>query len=191
MSERLTVEEFRLLAPRTGCKPKAKARKSRRMSKADFTLHYTQTPASTASAEERAAQRALFDRHDAATYEFRVPLPPSVNSYFQTAVIGKHASMFVGTAGVAYREAVAATWRDHWNDSPPEPETGRLRLLVTLAFPTRMACDLDNRLKPLQDALQHAGVFANDSQIDDLRVRRGPLTKPVGYADLIVETIYQ
>jgi len=35
--------------------------------------------------------------------------------------------------------------------------------------------DLDNLQKALCDALQHAGVYADDSQIDRLDVQRGPV----------------
>lgn len=39
-------------------------------------------------------------------------------------------------------------------------------------YPARGRPDLDNRLKPLLDALEHAGIYDNDRQIDDLRIRR-------------------
>jgi crossover junction endodeoxyribonuclease RusA len=35
--------------------------------------------------------------------------------------------------------------------------------------------DIDNRIKSLQDALEVAGAYDNDEQIDDLRVLRGPI----------------
>lgn len=38
--------------------------------------------------------------------------------------------------------------------------------------PDRRARDLDNLCKSAGDALMHAGVFKDDSQIDDLRIRR-------------------
>jgi crossover junction endodeoxyribonuclease RusA len=41
----------------------------------------------------------------------------------------------------------------------------------------RRAADLDNRLKALNDALEHAGVFDDDEQIDELHVTRGPIVK--------------
>jgi crossover junction endodeoxyribonuclease RusA len=41
----------------------------------------------------------------------------------------------------------------------------------------RRASDLDNRLKALCDALEHAGVFDDDEQIDELVIVRGPIVK--------------
>ena len=51
--------------------------------------------------------------------------------------------------------------------------TGRLWLVVYVHPRDRREIDIDNRVKALQDALQHAGVYENDSQIDDLHVKRG------------------
>jgi len=47
---------------------------------------------------------------------------------------------------------------------------------------------LDNLLKAVQDALQHAGVYRSDSQIDRLEVERGSVTKG-GRVDVLVELL--
>jgi crossover junction endodeoxyribonuclease RusA len=53
------------------------------------------------------------------------------------------------------------------------PKFGTARLAVKVeAYPPRDIGDLDNLLKPLLDALEHAGVFENDKQVDDLRITR-------------------
>ena len=44
--------------------------------------------------------------------------------------------------------------------------------------PDRRRRDLDNLQKPLLDALQHAGVYEDDSQIDLLVSRRRELATP-------------
>ena len=49
---------------------------------------------------------------------------------------------------------------------------GRLAIFVSLYAPTKRQYDIDNRLKGLLDALQHAGVFDDDEQIDWLWVGR-------------------
>jgi crossover junction endodeoxyribonuclease RusA len=43
--------------------------------------------------------------------------------------------------------------------------------------PNRKGFDIDNRLKPLGDALQLAGVFADDGLIDKITVERGEIIK--------------
>lgn len=52
---------------------------------------------------------------------------------------------------------------------------GRVALGIELRASTRRRYDLDNRVKALQDALTLAGVLGDDSQVDQLSVRRGPL----------------
>jgi crossover junction endodeoxyribonuclease RusA len=47
-----------------------------------------------------------------------------------------------------------------------------LRLDVEAWMPDRRRRDLDNTLKATQDAMTHAGIWDDDSQIDDLRIVR-------------------
>jgi len=42
--------------------------------------------------------------------------------------------------------------------------------------PDRRRRDLDNIQKPVLDALEHAGVYEDDSQVDLLITRRGPVS---------------
>jgi len=52
----------------------------------------------------------------------------------------------------------------------------RLSLVIEVYPPDKRRRDLDNVLKSLIDAIQHAKVFPDDSQIDALRVyRREPV----------------
>jgi crossover junction endodeoxyribonuclease RusA len=54
--------------------------------------------------------------------------------------------------------------------------SGRIAIFVALYAPTKRKYDLDNRIKALLDALEHAGVFLNDEQIDFIWVvRREPI----------------
>jgi Holliday junction resolvase RusA-like endonuclease len=55
--------------------------------------------------------------------------------------------------------------------------TGRLKVDIQLHFPTRRLCDIDNRPKAILDALEQAGVFENDSQVDVLTVERREVRK--------------
>ena len=96
-----------------------------------------------------------------------LPMPPTINHYYQSR--GK--KRFLSASAKAFRvDALAAFYKD----GKIAPLVGSLRLSVVLSFSTRRGCDLDNRIKSLQDALQWAGFFQTDAQIDILRVVRGP-----------------
>jgi len=49
--------------------------------------------------------------------------------------------------------------------------------------------DLDNFQKPLQDALQYAGVYPDDCAIDDYHVTREAVRRPNGVLEVIIEKI--
>ena len=55
---------------------------------------------------------------------------------------------------------------------------GRLEVRVLLHPPTRAMRDIDNSIKALLDAMQDAGVYLNDSQIDLLVIERGAVQRP-------------
>src|SRR5690606_9863874 len=57
------------------------------------------------------------------------------------------------------------------------PSDGRIALFMDAFPPDRRRRDLDNIQKPVLDALQHAGVYEDDSQIDLLLTRRRTPTK--------------
>ena len=103
----------------------------------------------------------------ALTQVFELPYPPSVNHYWRR--VGYRT--LISRRGRRYRQEVvallaakrAATMR------------GRLEVVVDVFPPDRRPRDLDNLQKALWDAIERAGVFADDSQIDHLDVRRGPV----------------
>jgi crossover junction endodeoxyribonuclease RusA len=116
-----------------------------------------------------------------------LPWPPSINSYFMEYPmppagglvanrIQKHGTQDlhvwlrrnsrvmkrVGDKGHEYRAAVQEyVLRNRLNKGLREP------LIMGMDFypPDRRERDLDNHYKPLTDALEHACVFENDSQI--------------------------
>lgn len=100
--------------------------------------------------------------------QFTLSMPPSINRYYRS--IGR---VVISEDGLKYRKAV----KDELLVQRVKYVSGRIGLELELCFTDKRACDLDNRLKSLQDALQKAGLFEDDSQIDLLIVRRGAVTK--------------
>ncbi len=98
---------------------------------------------------------------------FDLPWPPSVNHYWRTWK-NRH---LISKEGRAYRTTVAGLLS-------PCPLAGRLSVAVQAFPPDRRVRDLDNLLKSLLDALQHAGVYGDDSQIDRILIERGEVDKP-------------
>jgi len=113
-----------------------------------------------------------------------LPFPPSVNRYWRH--VGPR--VLVSREGRRYRESV----RTLLAAARPEPGTstfrGRLDMVVTLHPPDRRRRDIDNSMKGLLDALEHAGVYADDSQIDHLTIDRGEVVPGGSCSVHIVET---
>ena len=78
--------------------------------------------------------------------------------------------MITRRAGVASVYALLA--RGGGNGPRKPPSGGRIALAMDAFPPDRRRRDLDNLQKPVLDALQHAGVYEEDSQIDLLITRR-------------------
>ncbi len=107
--------------------------------------------------------------------EFELPFPPSLNHAWRR--VG--AKTVLAKAQRAYRQRVqcALPWNElHDDDAPLAPLTVPLpgRLAVALRFfePNRLRRDLDNLPKAALDALTHAGLWRDDSQIDCLMLVR-------------------
>lgn len=94
-----------------------------------------------------------------------LPWPPSVNHYWRR----NGARYFVSPEGKRFREEVCNRAK-----SLTFLFGSDIKLMVSIEAypPDRRRRDLDNILKSLLDALQHAGVYADDSQIDKLSVQR-------------------
>lgn len=104
-----------------------------------------------------------------------LPFPPSVNTYYRSPRSGPLAGRtLISKAGRAYRVAVAETVAERGQKMPAG---ARLSVAVALYAPDRRTRDIDNSMKALLDSLHHAGVFEDDGLIDELHIRRGPVTK--------------
>lgn len=99
-----------------------------------------------------------------------LPWPPSVNTYWRHPSSGPLAGRsLISVKGRAYRSDVEVAVLQ---------QKARMRLRGTVAVdvmaypPDRRQRDIDNLGKSLFDALTHAGVWLDDDQIDDMRIRR-------------------
>ena len=116
-----------------------------------------------------------------------LPWPPSVNRYWRSVLIGRSVRVLISKNGRKYRTNVAASVL---RQKQGPPLSGRLSVWIELFPPTRRAFDLDNRLKSLLDAMQHAGVYLDDGQIDRLLVDRGEVVKGTGKCIVTLVTIH-
>lgn len=96
--------------------------------------------------------------------QLELPYPPSVNHYYRRA----GAAVLISRAGRLYRKEVCLLLLAQ----RVRQLAGLLAVEVDLYPPDRRRRDIDNTQKALLDALQHAGLYADDSQIVDLHLRR-------------------
>ncbi len=111
------------------------------------------------------------------TLKATLPYPPTVNHYWLRTRRGVR----ISDGGRAYRRRV----RGILAGVPTLP--GRVAVAITV-FPPDVPRkrDLDNLLKGLLDALEHAGVYEDDSQIDLIRIEWGGEPVPGGRVEVAV-----
>lgn len=95
-----------------------------------------------------------------------LPFPPSLNRLYRN-VQGK---TLISREGRLYREQVGWECRAA---RVPTFQRRPVKLHIVAHMPDARRRDLDNLLKCALDALQHAQVFADDSQVRDLRIVHG------------------
>ena len=103
-----------------------------------------------------------------------LPYPPSVNHYWRR--VGLHT--LISREGRTFRRNVCALLGGGGPRKPPSG--GRIALAMDAFPPDRRRRDLDNIQKPVLDALEHAGVYEDDSLIDLLVTRRRIALAPSG-----------
>lgn len=112
-----------------------------------------------------------------------LPYPPSVNHYWRHF----RGRTVISKGGRAFRANVRAllTAAELGGGGPRKPPTGgRVALCMDAFPPDRRRRDLDNIQKAVLDALEHGGVYEDDSQIDLLITRRAPIDRPSGHIDI-------
>ena len=104
--------------------------------------------------------------------EFELPYPPSVNHYYRH--VGPR--VLISRAGRKYRETVIA----HLRTCGINPLNGDIELWLEAYPPDRRRRDLDNLLKCVLDAMQHAGSYHDDSQIVRITAEKHAPLPPAG-----------
>ena len=96
-----------------------------------------------------------------------LPYPPTVNTYYRSIGRGR---VVISARGRDYRQRVADAVM---SQRCPGTTPIQCRLAVSVDFwpPDRRRRDLDNLCKSMLDAMTHAGVWGDDSQIVDLHLR--------------------
>jgi len=99
-----------------------------------------------------------------------LPWPPSVNAYWRTV----NGRTMISKKGRVYKQAATrAVLAAGANKHLP----GRLRVKLTAYPPDRRRRDIDNLTKLALDSMQVAGVYLDDSQIDELTIIRAEVEK--------------
>ena len=111
---------------------------------------------------------------DESTLQITLQWPPSVNHYWGHRAVGKRVMKYLGAKGKEFRQSVI-------HDIIPllphcekyfHSKEHRLSVTVDIYPPDNRRRDIDNLSKALLDALEHAGAYLDDTQIDHLVLRR-------------------
>ena len=108
-------------------------------------------------------------------FEVTLPWPPTVNTYWRHKVTGRLATVYVSAVGKIYRKVANELVMEAAMVQRYLKQAGPLRVEIEAFPPDRRKRDLDNVLKSLLDSLTHAGVWEDDSQIQDLRIYRSTI----------------
>lgn len=96
-----------------------------------------------------------------------IPFPPSINSFY----IKTRNGVFISKKGAAFQSSGILTIQAQLGAFEPLGEP--LCMKVVVYPPDKRKRDLDNYMKPLLDTLTKAGVWLDDSLVDQLLIYRG------------------
>ena len=117
-----------------------------------------------------------------------LPWPPSTNGYWMPLVLkGGKPSLILTSRARDYRQSVLCAIRNKMGPAL-DPITGPVRIDVSLRPPDRRTRDIDNNLKGLFDALTYCRVWKDDSQVDEMTVRRGKVISG-GHVEVLVSEL--
>lgn len=122
---------------------------------------------------------------------YTLPVPPPQTAYFGIRALNTTAQRFVPVVYITARGREFRDWVAElaYNQCDEPTLFGRLRVEVKIHLKENRKYDLDNRCKGLLDAATNAGIWGDDSQIDDLRIIRGEKRPPDGVCFMEVEEI--
>lgn len=98
-----------------------------------------------------------------------LPYPNTANTHIRHA----RGRSYISASGLRYRAKVA----DYVSDIKQTAPDGFLELVIALHPDSKRRADIDNRIKPLLDALTHAGFWEDDSLISKITIERMPIIK--------------
>lgn len=107
-------------------------------------------------------------------FELYTSYPPSVNNYYVKTQRG----VFISQKGRKFRDQLIQDAFEQLGGMITVSD--RVRLEIVAWVPDNRKRDLDNILKPIQDAMLHAKLLVDDSQIDQTFVYRGVKVAPAG-----------
>ncbi|MCI0287336.1 MULTISPECIES: RusA family crossover junction endodeoxyribonuclease [Enterobacteriaceae] len=114
-----------------------------------------------------------------------LPFPPSVNTYWRAPnkgpLAGRH---LISAKGRAYQSDACAAIIEQLRKLP-KPSSAPAAVEIILFPPDARRRDIDNYNKALFDALTHAGIWKDDSQIKRMLVEWGPVT-PKGKVEITI-----
>ncbi|WP_194205795.1 RusA family crossover junction endodeoxyribonuclease [Superficieibacter sp. 1612_C1] len=114
-----------------------------------------------------------------------LPFPPSVNTYWRAPnkgpLKGRH---LISAKGREYQSAACAAIIKQLRRLP-KPTTADVAVEIIFYPPDARRRDLDNYNKALFDALTHAGVWKDDSQVKRMLVEWGPVV-PKGKVEITI-----
>lgn len=106
-----------------------------------------------------------------------LPFPPSVNAYWRSPNSGPlKGRTLVSAKGRAFQSEACAAIIEQLRRLP-KPSTSPAAVEILLCPPDVRRRDIDNYNKALFDALTHAGIWEDDSQIKRMLVEWGPVTQ--------------
>jgi len=110
--------------------------------------------------------------------ELELPFPPSSNTYYRSVRMGQSCRVLLSKRGRLYKEEV----KDILSTKHKQfgfPIEGRLSVDIRLHPPNRRKLDLDNRIKPLLDAMAvpFGCAYDDDEAIDRLLITRHDIIK--------------